>query len=169
MARTSLQDVSGLPDPLLSYNFDLIFPTIPGGGGSSRALTVKCMTTSLPGMQLEQATASLHGVEVSYAGRQIWTKTFQATFIETRDAATRKTFRRWIEFARNNSRNAGHYKKDYAVDGVMMLYDDIPAIILETKIVGMFPTQMDDVAFDGAAGTIVTSSITFSYDYTEEN
>jgi hypothetical protein len=167
MARTSLQDVAGLPDPLLSYNFDLIFPSIPGGG-NSRSMTVKCMSTALPGMQLEQQTAALHGVEVNYAGRQIWTKTFQATFIETRDAGTRAAIRRWIEFARNNRFNSGNYKSQYAVDAVMQLYDDIPAVINTTKIVGCFPTQLDDVNMDGSQGTIVQVSVTFSYDWTEE-
>lgn len=167
MARTSLQDVAGLPDPLLSYNFDLIFPSIPGGG-STRAMTVKCMSTALPGMQLEQQTASLHGVEINYAGRQIWTKTFQATFIETRDGGTRAAIRRWIEFARNNKANSGNYKSQYGVDAVMLLYDDIPNVINTTKIVGCFPTQLDDVNMDGAQGTIVQVSVTFSYDWTEE-
>lgn len=168
MARTSLQDVAGLPDPLLSYNFDLFFPTIPGGG-NTRGMTVKCMSTALPGMQLEQQTAALHGVEINYAGRQIWQKTFQATFIETRDATTRFAIRKWVEFARNNRQNRGNYKADYGVDAVMRLYDDIPNVINETKIIGVFPTQLDDVNMDGSQGSIVQVSVTFSYDWTEES
>lgn len=167
MSRTSLQDVSGLTDPLLSYNFDLIFPRIPGGG-NTRAMTIKCMSTAIPGMQLEQQTASLHGVEINYAGRQIWSKTFQATFIETRDAGTRAAIRKWIEYARNNKNNQGNYKRDYGVDAVLHLYDDIPNIIQETKIVGCFPTQLDDVNMDGGQGTLVQVTCTFSYDWTEE-
>lgn len=168
MARSSLQDVAGLPDPLLSYNFDLILNGIPGGG-NTRLMTIKCMSTSLPGMQLEQQTASLHGVEVNYAGRQIWNKTFQATFIETRDATTRKDIRNWIEFARNNRNNSGNYKAQYAKDVMMLLYDDIPNVISQTKIVGCFPTQLDDVQMDGSQGSIVQVTVTFSYDWTEEN
>ncbi len=167
MSRTSLTDVAGLPDPLLSYNFDLFFPAIPGGG-NSRGMTVKCMSTALPGMQLEQQTAALHGVEINYASRQIWQKTFQATFIETRDAQTRFAIRKWIEYARNNKQNRGNYKADYGVDAVMRLYDDIPNVINETKIVGCFPTQLDDVNMDGSQGSIVNVSVTFSYDWTEE-
>ena len=167
MARSSLQDVAGLPDPLLSYNFDLILNGMPGGG-DTRSMTIKCMTTALPGMQLEQQTAALHGVEVNYAGRQIWTKTFQATFIETRDAKTRFAIRKWIEFARDNKRNAGNYKSAYARDAIILLYDDIPAVISTTKVVGCFPTQLDDVSMDGSQGSIVQVSVTFSFDWTEE-
>ena len=50
----------------------------------------------------------------------------------------------------------------------MLLYDDIPNVINTTKIVGCFPTQLDDVNMDGAQGTIVQVSVTFSYDWTEE-
>lgn len=170
--RTSLQDVAGLPDPLLSYNFDLMFPRIPGSNGDTRPLTIKCMTTALPGMQLEQVTSALHGVEVSHAGRQIWSKTFQATFYEARDGGSRQKVRQWIEYARNNRLNSGNYKgqgNGYAVDAIMFLYDDIPNIINETKIVGCFPTDMGEVAMDGGQGQAVQLTVTFSYDWTEES
>jgi hypothetical protein len=166
MARTSLQDVNGLPDPLLSYNFDLIFPSIPGGG-DTRSMTVKCMSTAIPGMQLEQQTVGLHGVEVNYAGRQIWTKSFQAVFVETRDGSTRRNLRNWVEFARNNRQNAGNYKAQYSVAALLQLYDDIPNIIETTKIIGCWPMQIDDVAMDGSQGTVVQVSCTFSFDWTE--
>ena len=61
MARTSYSDMSGLPDPLLSYNFDLVIPNIPGGG-NTKALTIKCQSTSLPGKSLEDVTVTAHGV-----------------------------------------------------------------------------------------------------------
>ncbi len=165
--RTSLHDVAGLPDPLLSHAFDLFFPRIPGFNGGTRGLTVRCMSTSLPGMQLEQETAALHGVEVSYAGRQIWTKTFPATFIATRDAYTQTAFRSWITFARNNRGNSGNYKVNYAVDTVLTLYDDIPNVIDNQKIIGVFPTSLEDLSVDGGAGTILQFSVQLSFDWME--
>ena len=168
VTRTSLSDVAGLADPILSYNFDLIFPSIPGGG-DSRSMTIKCMTSSLPGMELEQVTSGLHGVEVSHAGRQIWTKTFQATFYETRDGATRGSIRKWIEFARNNGKNSGQYKSAYAINAQMVVYDDIPNPINTATIFGLFPKQIDDQSFDGSNSNVISASVTFSYDYTEES
>lgn len=168
MARTSLSDVSGLADPILSYNFDMMFPSFPGGG-DARSMIVKCMTTVLPGMELEQVTSALHGVEVSHAGRQIFSKTFQATFYETRDGATRGSIRKWIEFARNNGKNAGNFKRDYAITVDLLVYDDIPNIINTIKVFGLFPKQIDDQSFDGSNSNVITSSVTFSYDYTVES
>lgn len=166
--RTSLQDTAGLPDPLLSYNFDLLFTRVPGNSGNAgRELTIKCQSSALPGLQLEQQTLGLHGVEVSYAGRQLWNKTFQAQFVETRDGNTRRAFKNWVEFARNNRRGTGTYKRDYAVDAIMRLYDDVPNAIETSKIVGTFPTQVDDLSMDGSQGNIVMVSVTFSYDWVE--
>ena len=167
MARTSLSDVDSLPDPLLSYNFDLVFPVIPGGG-NTRQTTIKCMSTQLPGMQLEQQTAGLHGVEVSYAGRQVYTKTFTATYIETRDATTRKDFKRWMRVARNNRTNRGSYKSQYATTPTLYLYDDLPQIVETNLIRGCFPIDVQDVEMDGGAGTIVQVTITFSYDSVDD-
>lgn len=167
MSRTSLQDTSGLPDPLLSYNFDLIIPSVPGGG-SGRGLTLRCKSSVLPGAQLEQVTAGLHGVEVNYAGRQIWTKTFTATFVETRDVEVRNRILAWIKFARDNKNNSGNYKAGYAVDVVMLLYDDIPNVVKECTIVKVFPLSLEDATMDGSQGQLVEISVNFSYDYVDE-
>lgn len=165
--RTSFDDVNNLVDPLMLYNFDLIFPTIPGGG-NSRGMTVKCMSATLPGMQIDQVTVPLHGVEVNYGGRQIYTKTFTATFLETRDVTTRKAMREWMRFCRNNDTNKGNYKAQYAVDASMILYDDIPNVIQTSKIMGCFPISVDDLQLDGGQSAYAQYNITFSYDRVED-
>lgn len=169
MKRSSLNDTAGLPDPLLGYNFDLVFPKIPGSSIPTRNLTLKCQSTSIPGMQIEPVILAIHGIELSYAGRQIWSKTFTATFVETRDSTTRQQIRDWIKFARNNSKNAGHYKSDYAVNAILYLYDDIPNITNEIKIVNVFPTGLEDVAMDGSNSNLISVSVTLNYDWTEES
>jgi hypothetical protein len=172
MPRFGLEDMSGIVDPLLSYNFSLIFPSIPNFGSDTRDLTIKCVSAGLPGMTIEQETIAAHGVEINYAGRQTWSKTFQATFWETRNADTRQAFRSWIEYARDNFNNQGNYKNGgngYAVDTVLNLYDDIPQVINTAIVYGVFPTEMAEVQMDGAAGTVIQVQMTFSYDYTLES
>jgi len=169
MTRTSFRDVAGLPDPLLTYNFDLFFDSIPGGAGlDSRGITIRCMTTALPGMQIDQVTVPLHGVEVNYAGRQIYTKQFTATLHETRDSGVRAAMRGWMEFARNNRNNSGNYKTNYARTAEMAVYDDIPNEIKRVKIFGCFPLSFDDLQMDGSTSTSAQYNVTFSFDYTEE-
>lgn len=172
MPRMGLQDMSGIVDPFLSYNFSLIFPAIPNFGSDTRDVTIKCISVGLPGMTIEQETVAAHGTEINFAGRQTWSKTFQATFWETRVLDTRQAFRGWIKYARDNYNNAGNYKNGgagYAVDTVVNMYDDIPNLVNSVVVYSVFPTEMAEVSLDGAAGTVVQLSVTFSYDFTLES
>lgn len=170
MARTSLRDVNGLPDPQLTYNFDLFFDSIPGGlGVNSRGLAIRCMSTSIPGMQVDQVTVALHGVETNYAGRQIYTKQFSAVLHETRDNGVRAAMRGWMEFARNNIQNAGNYKAQYARTAEIVLYDDIPNETRRIKVHGVWPMSFDDLQLDGSQSAAAQYNVTFSFDYTEES
>lgn len=169
MARSSLRDVGGLPDPLLTYNFDLFFDSIPGGQGvDPRGLTIRCMTTVLPGMQIDQVTVPLHGVEVNYGGRQIYSKQFPATLHETRDNGVRAAIRGWVEYARNNRLNQGKFKNDYSRTAEIVVYDDIPNEIRRVKVFGVWPMSFDDLQLDGSQSAAASYNVTFSYDYTEE-
>lgn len=169
MARTSLRDVAGLPDPQTTYNFDLFFDSIPGGAGvNSRGLAIRCMTTSIPGMQVDQITVPLHGVEVNYAGRQIYSKQFSATLHETRDNGIRAAIRGWVEYARNNRQNQGNHKAQYARTAEIVLYDDIPNETRRIKVFGCWPLSFDDLQLDGSQSTAAQYNVTFSFDYTQE-
>ena len=163
MARTAYTDVRSLPDPLLSYNFDLIIPNIPGGGDTKR-LTIKCQSSSIPGTSVEDVTVSLHGVDLKFAGRQMWSHTLTTTYVETRDMSTRFAIKRWIEFCRNTRLNSGNYKANYATLADLVLYDDVGNVIRTTRMEGFFPQTMDDAAVDGTSSTVVTIGVTFAYD-----
>jgi len=167
MARTGLEEVVSLTDPLQSWNYDFIVPNLPGGG-DGRGLMIKAQTIALPGSQVEQLMVPLHGAEINYAGRRIWTRTFEATFLETRDTSSRDAINRWQDLARNVRLNEGTFKSEYATTGDMVLYDDAGNIVRTIRLFGLFPTNLADVTMDGSAGTAVSISVTFSYDFTEE-
>ncbi len=164
MARTSYSDMSGLPDPLLSYNFDLVIPNIPGGG-NTKALTIKCQSTSLPGKSLEDVTVTAHGVELKYAGRVVYTHTQQATFYETRDLTTRDALRGWMESARDVPTNSGDYKVNYGTLAYLLLYDDTVTNVIRTiQFDGFFCQDMQEATLEGSGSSVVTISATFYYD-----
>lgn len=167
MARTSLRDVGNLSDPLMTYNFDLQFNGIEDFG-DARDITIRLMTTSLPGMQIDQVTVPLHGVEVNYAGRQIYSKQFTATLHETRDVKARDFLRKWTRACRNNLTNKGLLKERYAKNATMILYDDVPNVVSQTLIVGIWPLSFDDLQLDGSQSTAAQYNVTFSFDYTIE-
>jgi hypothetical protein len=160
--RTSLQDVLSLQDPALSYNFDLFLPNIPGSS-DTRDLTFKCMTTDLPGVAVDPVDVALHGVNVPYAGRKIYTHTLNATFLETADWMTREKFRRWNEFMRSWRNNSGSLASAYKVDSQMVLYNDIPQVVRTTNLYGLYLETMAEVALDGGASNLISLQCTFKY------
>jgi hypothetical protein len=163
MARTGLNDIRSLPDPFFGYNFDLIIPNVPGGG-DARSLTIKCMSTSLPGKSTEDTTVSLHGVDVKYAGREMYTHTLSVVYLETRDLGTHRAISAWLDLQRNARNNTGSYKTEYATEANLQLYDDTGAVIQTIKLDGFFPQNMDDSALDGSNSTPVNIAVTFVYD-----
>lgn len=165
--RTSLQDVLSLQDPAASYNFDLFLPNIPGSS-DTRDLTFKCMTTDLPGVGVDPMDVALHGVNVPFAGRKIYTHTLAATFLETADWMTREKFRRWNEFIRSWKQNSGSLSSAYKVDSQIVLYNDIPEVVRTTNLLGLYLENMAEVQMDGGSSTLVTLQCTFKYTMWED-
>jgi len=167
MARSHLQDVRSIPDPLLSYNFDLIiYPkSLSGNSDAGRALTVRCKSTSLPGSQIEPVVTALHGTEVKHAGRRMWTKTLECTLIECRDMATSNSLNDWMNLIRNPILNTGTYKSIYSSNAEILLYDDIPTVIKTYTLYGAWPETIGEGSLDGSQSTGVEIPLTLSYDY----
>lgn len=168
MGRTSISDIRGVGDPLQQWNWDLFIPNMPGTS-NSRPFTFKCQTTSIPGFQIEPVLVGLHGVELSYAGRALYTKTFDCTLLESRDGNTRDMFTKWKELARSWKLNTGTSKDIYATNGELVLYDDTPSVIRTIKIYGMWPSNLADSQLDGQASQAVTHSVTFTYDWVDDS
>jgi len=166
MARTSLQDLSSVQDPLQTWNFDVVIPTIPGSN-DSRSFTYKCTSTQIPGSQLEQVPLEAHGVKLNFAGRRMYQGTWTVTLFETRNSSSRDLILKWIETARSWASNSGNYKSVYGVTGEVLLYDDLPQVVRTIRMYGLFPTSLDDSNLD-QTGDIVRYTVTFSYDYTED-
>lgn len=167
MSRSGLAETQSVLDVLQSWNWDLVIPRIPGVG-DTRPLTYKCISTTIPGSQIEQVPLEIHGVKLNYAGRRVWGGTWEATFIESRDSNTRQQFLTWMDLMRSWVTNTGMYKSVYAVPIELALYDDLPTIVRSIKLVNAFPTQLGDVTLDQSAG-IIQYQVTFSYDMTEES
>lgn len=168
MARTSLQDVSAIPDPALTWNYDLFLPAIPGSS-STQQLTWRCMSTGLPGSEIDRVDVQLHGIQLVRAGRRNWSHSFNSTFLEAIDWNTRNQFVNWMENARSWVNNTGSQSSVYTVNGQVVVYTDQPQVAKTVRIMNMWPQVVADVALDGAqGGGHVSLEITWSYDWTED-
>lgn len=168
MARTSLQDVSAIPDPALIWNYDLFLPSIPGAS-DTRQLTWRCMSSGLPGSEIDRVDVQLHGIQLVRAGRRNWTHTFNSTFLEAIDWNTRNQFINWMESARSWVNNTGTQSSAYIVTGQLVVYTDAPAVAKTVQVFGMWPQVVGDVQLDGSqGGGHVSLEITWAFDWTEE-
>jgi hypothetical protein len=168
MARTSLQDVQSVQDPMLAFNFDLVFPALPGTGtAAARELIIKCTSTSIPESQLEQVSVEAKSVKLHFAGRRMWSGTWNTTMFESRSSSTRDAIIAWHELCRSWVGNSGSYKSVYAVPVEIVLYDDLPQVIRRIRMHGVFP-QSTGAPTLGSNSEIVSYEITWSFDYTED-
>lgn len=167
MARSGLQEVTSILDVLQTWNWDVVIPQIPGSTQDTRELTYKCTSTAVPGSSVEVVKLEAHGVQLNYAGRRIWTQTWDATFVESRDSNTRALLMGWLEMMRSWANNSGSYKSQYAKTIELTMYDDLPQAVRSIKLINAFPTAIADLSLDQTSG-VVQYSVTFSYDYTEE-
>lgn len=119
-------------------------------------------------MNLDNVEVGLHGVTLNFAGRATYTGTFNATFLEMRDWGTREMFRRWRESIRSWVNNSGSFASSYKTTADLVVYNDIPQVARTIRVFGVWPEQIADIQLDGGASNVVTTEITFRYDYSTD-
>ena len=161
MARTKLDDVIGLPDPLMQYNFDLVISNIPGGADTTEFKT-KIMTTSIPGMTIEPVSVELHGFTIEYAGRKQYTRTLAFEMLELRDMKSRDALRGWHDLTRDDN-SLGAYFDEYTTEVDLQLYDSKDSIVRTIRLHNCWLESFDDAGLDGAGSTQVQVPGTLKY------
>lgn len=166
MARTSIQQMAAVLDPLQTWNWDIAFPRIPGVS-DTRQLSYRAISTSIPGTSIEKVTWEGHGVKLNFAGKRSYEETWEFTVIEARDSSSRDMILGWMDLTRNWVANSGSYKSDYAVPVELTLYDDLPKAVRGIKLVNAFPTQIGQVQLD-TGSELIKYAITLAFDYFED-
>jgi hypothetical protein len=159
----TITDLRGLPDPLLQYRWTLIIPNVPGGG-DGRRLQYQCKTSSIPGLSNEEVVVTSHGIDLQFAGRQMYGQSFPATFFETRDLLVYTTLRNWLDYQRNSRAGTGTYKANYATSAQMLLFDDALKVVNTLNLEGFFIQDLSEASVDGGSSAPVEFSATFKFD-----
>ena len=166
MPRTSLENVQGLPDPLMQYNYDMVVLNMPGGG-DTEIFKHKIMTSQIPGRTIEPVVVELHGVTIEYAGRVQYARTLAFEILECRDMKSRDALRDWHELTRDDN-SLGEYFENYTAEVDLQLYDSKDTLVRTVKLHGCWLESFDDAGVDGSASTPVTISGTLKYVRHEE-
>lgn len=164
MVMPTIQDLRGLPDPLLQHRWTLIVPNMPGGG-DTRRLQYQCQVASIPGLTAEEVLVTSHGIDLRYAGRETYNGSLSCTFYETRDLIVYRSIRNWKEYARNPIAGSGSYKEDYATTAQLLLVDDQLKEISRVDFIGFFPGELQESNLDGSSNSPVQFNVTFRFDY----
>lgn len=170
MARISFGQVRAQHDILDQVGFLVDFGNIPGVGGNSRHLSIKCISAPLPGAGNEAFQATMHGHTLNFRGRPTYPGTFNPVFLEDSKMLTLDALRVWLEYTRGSeSGNSQGYKNQYAVDANYIVYDTTGKAIKAHIIEGLIINEVPDINFDGQSSAAVQVSPTFKYDRIDWN
>jgi hypothetical protein len=107
-------------------------------------------------------------VVLKYAGRAIYTHTFESVFMEGSDYLTRNAFYNWKESARSWINNSGTLAAQYKVNGQIVVYNSIPNVVRTINVYGMWPETVGDYPLDGTASNLLTLTVTWQFDFIED-
>ena len=168
MPKPTLDEVLKAADPMLSDNFELLIPNVPGGG-DARALRIQCKTAVKPGSTINEVLVELFGHATNHAGARTYSHDFQVTYIEVADGRINRALEAWANLCRSHETQTGGFKSEYSTDAEFIIYNQKGEKIATHEIVGLWPKQVPDLNFDGAQGTqAVELSVSFSFDYVHE-
>lgn len=158
-----LSDVRQYGDPLRSYNFDLVIPSMPGFG-NGLFLRIGVTTTSIPGAGSNTFESNHHGHTLKHAGRGTHPRTLVAEYEETGNLDVINAFRSWRNLQWDPETGVQAPPDVYKTDGFLQLFNSSKELIKNMRIRGLFVEEIADAPLDGGADDSVKVSITFSYD-----
>lgn len=165
MSKPSLgQIATAIPDPLLSDNFQLNFSSVPSGD-KALPLLMQCRTASKPGVTLNSAEVQLFGHTVEHATNKTFGHDMSVEYVENRTLDIHYILENWTNFARGTQSQHGAFKKDYARDGVLTVFNQKGDVVAEYVVVNCWPSSVPDTSFDGSSSNIISVSVGFKYDY----
>ncbi len=164
--KPSFGDVAAsILDPMLSDNFFLNINDIPGiGQVFDNALRMQCQSATKPGTSINSVEVQVFGHTLEYAGGMTYGHDLSVEYVENRTGQITQTLEAWSEYIRSRDSQHGAFKKDYARDGTLKIYDQKGNTVLEYKIENMFVTSVPDLSFNGSSSSAITLSASFKYD-----
>ncbi len=165
MPKPSLGQLSAsVLDPMLSDNFLLDIPNIPGGG-DYKALKIQCQSATKPGVTINAVEVQVFGHTLEFASNKTFNHDMTIEYVENRKAEVTTTLENWADLIRNTESQHGEYKAGYARSGYFTIFDNMGLTVREYEIFQMWPSVVPDISFNGSSSSLITLSTTFKFDY----
>lgn len=165
MPKPSFGDVAAsILDPMLSDNFLLNIPNLPMPGGFENALRMQCQSATKPGFTINAVEVQLFGHTIEYAGNLSYGHDLSVEYIENSSAQITQTLENWGKLIRSDETQTGAFKREYARDGILSIFDQKGNVVKAYRIENMWPGTIPDLAFNGSNSSSLTLSASFKYD-----
>jgi hypothetical protein len=161
----TILEVIGLGAPLRAYQFRMQVQPLRGLTGVSEAiLSLKCTATALPGRAVEPTIRNLAGHQVRYAGRGVVSGNWQTQLSEFTDSAILKRLSSWQSQIFNQISGIGAFPVEYKSTAIVELLDDKQVTQLSRRLIGVWPSNVDDMAMNMASSEAVDVGVVWTYD-----
>jgi len=164
MAKPTFSEVaSAIQDPLLSDNFLLVIPNVPGGG-VGEALRLQCRSASKPGKTINSVEVAVFGHVLEFASNISFSHDMSVSYAENGKAQVTTALELWQNAIRSAETQLGAPKSAYARNGIFYVYDNVGNVVKEYLIEAMWPAQVPDISFDGSSSSALNVDASFKYD-----
>jgi hypothetical protein len=165
--KPTLGDIAAtILDPMLSDNYLLNIPDIPGNdGGAAQALRMQCTSAAKPGATLNAVEVQVFGHTLEFAANKTFSHDMSVEYVENRTGKITDTLERWADLIRDTETQTGEYKAGYARSGYFTIFDNKGKTVREYEIHGMWPSAVPDLSFNGQSSSIITLSVSFKFDH----
>lgn len=137
----SFNQINCLPDILGSGRFMAMFPNLPGGG-EGRGLTLRNIEITLPPFENTQIIAKILGWSIAFAGRRTQQNSLTMAFYEDYTGYTHDALLRWQNTVSGFVSPIGLFKKDYAIDVEIRVFDTTGQVSLQYRANNFWPMRV---------------------------
>lgn len=161
----NIEEIRALSDPLKGKQFRVTIANAPGTGAGIELLQYRCTATALPGRIIDQISTSLGGHTVADAGRESGLKTWNTTFSLGTDAQVIRRIESWQKLIIDPETGVQATRADYKRTATIELLGNDKEPTYTRTLVGIWPMQGADIAFDTDNPEAVILDVTWSFDY----
>jgi len=154
-----------LGTPQRSFLWQVVIPTVIGGGSTTETLLLRCQSTAMP----ERGTGTIEipfqqGPKLQFPGKLEYPHTWDCTFIEGEDAAVMSAFYGWAQQVVNDVTNVGSPFPEIITNILLQLVStDGNTVTSEFTLVNAWVQKIGQVQLDYENQSIIKLPITFRY------
>ena len=164
----SITQIRNLVDPHRQKDFKVMIANIPGSGVGADVVSLRVTSSNVPGFSSEVLEVSLGGHVVKYAGRGMYTRTWNCSIIEGWNAEIHKRFRAWHRLQWDPIKGTVRPASEYKTTATVEMLDGLQVVQHTSTIQGVFIEDYPDLPLDAASSEATRIEITFSFDFWDD-